>query len=116
MLPPLDPKVLEQNSSFAIVYKDLCTRKLDSDGCSKESKRGRGGVVGEEVHRVSSLSSHRVRFQGSPKCFISSVLNTYPLFLLRRFNCMTSIAPGLKIDTHLRATSLHSSSDSTESS
>jgi len=49
-LPPIDPSTLEQNPGFSILYKDLCTRKLNADGSSKDVKRmKRQG----ELHDVS---------------------------------------------------------------
>ncbi|OCK75363.1 hypothetical protein K432DRAFT_337579 [Lepidopterella palustris CBS 459.81] len=41
MLPPVDPSTLEQNPGFKTLYKDLCSRKLNSDGSSKDLRRQR---------------------------------------------------------------------------
>ncbi|KAF2202068.1 hypothetical protein GQ43DRAFT_414419 [Delitschia confertaspora ATCC 74209] len=49
MLPPIDPVTFEKNPGFGILYKDLCTKKLNLDGSSKlESKKAR---VHEEIRR-----------------------------------------------------------------
>ncbi|KAF2741763.1 hypothetical protein M011DRAFT_472826 [Sporormia fimetaria CBS 119925] len=57
MLPPIEPAVLEQNPSFAILYEDLCTRKLNPDGSSRDAKRQR---VHDEIRRNlnTSLTHH----------------------------------------------------------
>lgn len=34
MLPPIDPRVLSANPQFYILYRDLCTVKLNLDGSS----------------------------------------------------------------------------------
>jgi hypothetical protein len=34
MLPPIDPTVLSANPQFYILYRDLCTVKLNLDGSS----------------------------------------------------------------------------------
>jgi hypothetical protein len=34
MLPPIDPTVLSTNPQFYILYRDLCTVKLNLDGSS----------------------------------------------------------------------------------
>ena len=60
MLPPIDPATLEQNPGFNILYKDLCTRRLNTDGSSKDVKKGR---VHEEIRKARlSTSVLVVRF------------------------------------------------------
>ncbi|PSN61117.1 hypothetical protein BS50DRAFT_593045 [Corynespora cassiicola Philippines] len=39
MLPPVDPTVLQQNPNFELLYKDICTRKLNLDGSSRDTKK-----------------------------------------------------------------------------
>ncbi|KAF2272848.1 uncharacterized protein EI97DRAFT_405510, partial [Westerdykella ornata] len=41
MLPPVDPSILDQNPNFSTLYKDLCTRKLNPDGSTRDTKRQR---------------------------------------------------------------------------
>ncbi|KAF2107247.1 hypothetical protein BDV96DRAFT_302502 [Lophiotrema nucula] len=48
MLPPVDPGVIESNPKFAILYKDLCTRKLNPDGSTRDTKKQR---VHDEIRR-----------------------------------------------------------------
>ena len=49
MLPPIDPVVLQRNPNFEILYKDLCTRKLNPNGSSRDTKKQR---VHDEIRRV----------------------------------------------------------------
>jgi hypothetical protein len=53
MLPPVDPSVLQRNPKLDIVYKDLCTRKLNPDGSTRETKKQR---IHDEIRRVSTRS------------------------------------------------------------
>ncbi|KAF2497378.1 hypothetical protein BU16DRAFT_605713 [Lophium mytilinum] len=41
MLPPIDLSTLDQNPGFNALYKDLTTRKFNTDGSSKDLKRQR---------------------------------------------------------------------------
>ncbi|KAF2730488.1 hypothetical protein EJ04DRAFT_45307 [Polyplosphaeria fusca] len=41
MLPPVDPGILERNPGFAVLYKDLSTRRLNSDGSTRDTKKQR---------------------------------------------------------------------------
>jgi hypothetical protein len=50
MLPPVDPAVLKQNPNFEVLYKDLCTRKLNPNGSTRDTKKQR---VHDEMRRVS---------------------------------------------------------------
>jgi hypothetical protein len=52
MLPPVDPKILEQNPNFATLYKDLCTRKLNADASTRDTKKQR---IHEEIRRVRTI-------------------------------------------------------------
>lgn len=49
MLPPVDPRVLERNPNFDILYKDLTTRKMNPDGSTRDTKKQRIHV---EIRRV----------------------------------------------------------------
>lgn len=53
MLPPMDPAVLERNPNFEILYKDLCTRKMNPDGSTRDTKKQR---VHDEIRRVSKIA------------------------------------------------------------
>ncbi|KAF2263171.1 hypothetical protein CC78DRAFT_286780 [Lojkania enalia] len=48
MLPPVNPGILERNPNFAALYKDLCVRKLNPDGSTRETKKQR---IHEEIRR-----------------------------------------------------------------
>ncbi|KAH7117031.1 hypothetical protein B0J11DRAFT_107424 [Dendryphion nanum] len=48
MLPPVDPNILQRNPSFAILYKDLYTRRLNPDGSTRDTKKQR---VHDEIRR-----------------------------------------------------------------
>jgi hypothetical protein len=50
MLPPVDPAVLERNPNFEVLYTDLCTRKLNPDASSRDTRKQRAG---DEMRRVS---------------------------------------------------------------
>ncbi|KAH8717122.1 hypothetical protein GQ44DRAFT_751892 [Phaeosphaeriaceae sp. PMI808] len=41
MLPPVDPRVLERNPGFDVLYQDLTTRKLNPDGSTRDTKKQR---------------------------------------------------------------------------
>lgn len=49
MLPPIDPAVLQRNPNFEILYKDLCTRKLNPNSSTRDTKKQR---VHDEIRRV----------------------------------------------------------------
>ncbi|KAF2658443.1 hypothetical protein K491DRAFT_269548 [Lophiostoma macrostomum CBS 122681] len=53
MLPPVDPSVLQRNQSFEILYKDLCTRKLNPDGSTRDTKKQR---IHDETRRNLTAS------------------------------------------------------------
>ncbi|USP81009.1 uncharacterized protein yc1106_08283 [Curvularia clavata] len=62
MLPPVDPAVLQRNPNFEVLYKDLCTRKLNASGSTRETKKQR---VHDEIRRAlftarSSLLSSQI--------------------------------------------------------
>lgn len=50
MLPPIDPRVLERNPNFDVLYKDLTTRKLNPDGSTRDTKKQR---IHDEIRQVS---------------------------------------------------------------
>jgi hypothetical protein len=50
MLPPVDPRILERNPNFDVLYKDLTTRKLNPDGSTRDTKKQR---IHDEIRRVS---------------------------------------------------------------
>ncbi|KAH7382174.1 hypothetical protein BKA66DRAFT_418271 [Pyrenochaeta sp. MPI-SDFR-AT-0127] len=54
MLPPVDPTVLQRNPNFEVLYKDLCTRKLNPDGSTRDTKKQR---MHDEIRR--SLTTAR---------------------------------------------------------
>ncbi|KAF1977773.1 hypothetical protein BU23DRAFT_526280 [Bimuria novae-zelandiae CBS 107.79] len=41
MLPAVEPKILESNPNFEVLYKDLCARKLNADGSTRDTKKQR---------------------------------------------------------------------------
>ena len=49
MLPPIDPLVLQRNLNFEFLYKDLTTRKLNTDASTRDTKMQR---VGDEMRKV----------------------------------------------------------------
>jgi hypothetical protein len=51
MLPPVDPRVLERNPNFDVLYKDLTTRKLNLNGSTRDTKKQR---MHDEIRRVST--------------------------------------------------------------
>lgn len=53
MLPPLDPSVLQRNPNFDVLYKDLTTRKLNSDSSTRDTKKQR---MHEEIRRTLTIS------------------------------------------------------------
>ncbi|KAH7399090.1 hypothetical protein DE146DRAFT_656511 [Phaeosphaeria sp. MPI-PUGE-AT-0046c] len=55
MLPPVDPRVLERNTNFDVLYKDLTTRKMNPDGSTRDTKKQR---IHDEIRR--SLTDARV--------------------------------------------------------
>ncbi|KAH9875453.1 hypothetical protein J1614_004945 [Plenodomus biglobosus] len=60
MLPPVDPAVLQRNPNFEVLYKDLCTRKLNPDGSTRDTKKQR---VHDEIRR--SLTNARTNYLSS---------------------------------------------------
>ncbi|KAF2624168.1 hypothetical protein BU25DRAFT_413735 [Macroventuria anomochaeta] len=54
MLPPVDPATLQRNPNFEILYKDLCTRKSNPDGSTRDTKKQR---MHDEIRR--SLTTTR---------------------------------------------------------
>lgn len=50
MLPPVDPAILQRNPNFELLLKDLCTRKLNHDASTRDTRKQR---VHEEIRRVS---------------------------------------------------------------
>ncbi|KAF2639138.1 hypothetical protein P280DRAFT_54665 [Massarina eburnea CBS 473.64] len=59
MLPPVDPSVLQRNPNFEVLYKDLCTRKLNPDGSTRDAKKQR---IHDEIRRdlqSSLLTTHQ---------------------------------------------------------
>jgi hypothetical protein len=53
MLPPIDPRSLERNPNFDVLYKDLTTRKLNPDGSTRDTKKQR---IHDEIRRVRQHS------------------------------------------------------------
>lgn len=51
MFPPVDPRVLERNPNFEVLYKDLTTRKLNPDGSTRDTKKQR---MHDETQRVGN--------------------------------------------------------------
>ncbi|KAJ4340646.1 hypothetical protein N0V87_002307 [Didymella glomerata] len=48
MLPPVDPTTLQRSPNFETLYKDLCTRKLNPDGSTRDTKKQR---MHDEIRR-----------------------------------------------------------------
>ncbi|KAH9865299.1 hypothetical protein IAQ61_009246 [Plenodomus lingam] len=71
MLPPLDPTVLQRNPNFEVLYNDLCTRKLNPDGSTRDTRKQR---VHDEIRR--SLTAARTNFLSSQILLAS--LSTLP--------------------------------------
>lgn len=59
MLPPIDSTTLERNPNFDVLYKDLCARKLNPDGSTRDTKKQR---MHGEIREVSLRS---LNFGGS---------------------------------------------------
>ncbi|KAF1962911.1 hypothetical protein CC80DRAFT_461335 [Byssothecium circinans] len=57
MLPPVDPGVLQRNPNFEVLYKDLCARKLNPEGSTKDVKKQR---IHDEIRNnlTQSLTTH----------------------------------------------------------
>ncbi|KAF1944267.1 hypothetical protein EJ02DRAFT_452636 [Clathrospora elynae] len=57
MLPPVDPAVLQRNPNFEVLYKDLCTRKLNANVSSRDTKKQR---VHDEIRKTlqKTLTTH----------------------------------------------------------
>ncbi|KAF2185252.1 hypothetical protein K469DRAFT_165170 [Zopfia rhizophila CBS 207.26] len=60
MLPPIHPSTLERNPGFDVLYKDLCTRKLNPDGSTRDTKKQR---IHDEIRR--NLDTVRVELAKS---------------------------------------------------
>ncbi|PVI07146.1 hypothetical protein DM02DRAFT_714639 [Periconia macrospinosa] len=56
MIPPSDPNVLKRNPNFEVLYKDLCARKLNPDGSTRDAKKQR---LHDGIR--TSLNSSRIR-------------------------------------------------------
>ncbi|KAI8935026.1 hypothetical protein NX059_008690 [Plenodomus lindquistii] len=57
MLPPVDPEVLTRNPNFEVLYKDLCTRKVNPDASTRDTRKAR---VHGEIRR--SLTTARTNY------------------------------------------------------
>ncbi|KAL1606706.1 hypothetical protein SLS60_004113 [Paraconiothyrium brasiliense] len=53
MLPPVDTTILERNPNFEVLYKDLCARKLNPDGSTRDTKKQR--IHGEIRQTLTTL-------------------------------------------------------------
>ncbi|KAF1851979.1 uncharacterized protein K460DRAFT_401976 [Cucurbitaria berberidis CBS 394.84] len=60
MLPPVDPVVLQRNPNFEVLYKDLCSRKLNPNGSTRDTKKQR---VHDEIRK--SLTTARTNLLAS---------------------------------------------------
>ncbi|KAJ4991049.1 hypothetical protein SVAN01_03399 [Stagonosporopsis vannaccii] len=82
MLPPVDPDTLQRNPNFEVLYKDLCTRRLNPDGSTRDTKKQR---MHDEIRR--SLTTAR-----------STLLSTQ--ILLDNLSTLPSRAPTLPDELH----------------
>ena len=71
MLPPIDPTVLQRNPNFEILYKDLCTRKLNHNGSTRDTKKQR---VHDEIRKVMILSMSHIQDCEIPPRSLRSLL------------------------------------------
>ena len=83
MLPPIDPVVLQRNPNFEILYKDLCTRKLNPNSSSRDTKKQR---VHDEIRKVrvssfSLLRRHSICYYTRNLCFRHAIRQSNPLFV-----------------------------------
>jgi hypothetical protein len=93
MLPPVDPTTLQRSPNFETLYKDLCTRKLNPDGSTRDTKKQR---MHDEIRRVRSP---RIRPIPSKLCSnaVCSVLLSRPNSILphtstRSYHLLSTIA------------------------
>ncbi|KAF2005099.1 hypothetical protein P154DRAFT_551557 [Amniculicola lignicola CBS 123094] len=82
MLPPVDPAIFQQNPNFEILYKDLCTRKINTDGSTRDTKKQR---IHDEIRR--NLTTSRTHLSTSQ-------------ILLRTLSDLPSRAATLPPDLH----------------
>ncbi|KAK3215388.1 hypothetical protein GRF29_19g3110879 [Pseudopithomyces chartarum] len=83
MLPPVEPTVFERNPNFEVLYKDLCTRKLNADGSTRDTKKQR---IHAEIRQ--DLTTHRT--------------NAHMTYLLTTtLSNLPSLAPSLPPDLHI---------------
>ncbi|KAJ4297674.1 hypothetical protein N0V90_005568 [Kalmusia sp. IMI 367209] len=71
MLPPVDPTVLQRNPNFDVFYKDLCNRKLNPDGSTRDTKKQR---MHDEIRH--NLTTHRTNLFTSH--LLTQTLSTLP--------------------------------------
>ena len=86
MLPPIDPAVLQRNPNFEILYKDLCTRKLNPNGSSRDTKKQR---VHDEIRRVRIFSLSL--FRRWSECLLFSSFRTFVPRCWNQFICLFTI-------------------------
>lgn len=81
MLPPVDPRVLERNPNFEVLYKDLTTRKLNPDGSTRDTKKQR---MHDEIRRVSHVFAfHSYKFSITRAfSLVAHYIRQYKLFVL----------------------------------
>lgn len=85
MLPPVDPRVLERNPNFDVLYKDLTTRKMNPDGSTRDTKKQR---IHDEIRRVSfMLFSLQTMMSLLSRFFAHSFLHQHPARLRLRATC-----------------------------
>jgi hypothetical protein len=84
MLPPIDPAVLQRNPNFEILYKDLCTRKLNPNGSTRDTKKQR---VHDEIRRVR-ISLHLPSTRESTCAFILPAFYPYNADFCVPFICL----------------------------
>ncbi|KAF9738056.1 hypothetical protein PMIN06_002922 [Paraphaeosphaeria minitans] len=71
MLPPVDSTILERNSNFDVLYKDLCARKLNPDGSTRDTKKQK---IQWEIRQ--SLTTYRTNLHTSQ--ILTRTLSTLP--------------------------------------
>ncbi|KAF2447247.1 hypothetical protein P171DRAFT_519532 [Karstenula rhodostoma CBS 690.94] len=71
MLPPVDNSTLERNPNFDVLYKDLCARKLNPDGSTRDTKKQR---LHGEIRQ--SLTTYRTNLHTSQ--ILTRTLSTLP--------------------------------------
>ncbi|KAF1360037.1 hypothetical protein EJ07DRAFT_165677 [Lizonia empirigonia] len=82
MLLPIDPGTLQRNPNLELLYKDLCTRRLNPDGSTRDTKKQR---MHDEIRR--NLITAR-----------STLLNTQ--ILISALTTLPSRAPTLPEELH----------------